>query len=115
MNKVSIVTTHCGNQMGDLVLFHSLANAKRYVQTEIYDCWMDNIKGMLEDELGESTLDDVERVFSYCEEQGLYKAFETDGKTDGIYQAYAGGNDWLEFKISRRILPDDYEDNCNSN
>jgi len=112
MNEIFIVTNCCGTEMGDPILFHTKENAKRYIQSEIYDCWMDNIKGMLEGELGKLALDDIERVFSYCEKQGLYKTFETDG----IYQeAYVGSGDWIEFKISRRILPDDCEDNYVSN
>jgi len=106
MNEIFIVTNRCGTEIGDPILFHTKENAKKYIQSEIYDCWMDNIQGMLEGELGESVLDDVKRVFSYCEEQGLYEPFESDG----IYLAYAGGDDWLEFQITKKDLSKDFED-----
>lgn len=106
MNEIFIVTNRCGTEIGDPILFHTKENAKKYIQSEIYDCWMDNIKGMLEGELGESVLNDVKRVFSYCEEQGLYKSFESDG----IYLAYAGDGDWFEFQITKKDLSKDFED-----
>ncbi len=118
-NKIFIVTNRCGTEIGGPILFHSLENAKKYIKSEIYDYWMDTIGETLKDELGESALNDVERVFLYCMERGLCKkllnpASKTSSESH-TYRFNVGSNDWYEFKITRMVLPEDFKDSDPAN